>query len=107
MRGPLLTKNSIQRGRLSILALCAFFGSIGAGLEAATKDYYFPEVKISVSLERDGSFVVDEYRTFDFEGSFSAAWYTLPLSVERKGYRYDIALEEFEVRDGNGQKLPF
>ena len=107
MRGPLLTKNKVQRRRLSILALCAFFGASGAGLEAAPKDYYFPEVKISVNLEGDGSFVVDEYRTFDFEGSFSAAWYTLPLSVERKGYRYDIALEEFEVRDENGQKLPF
>ena len=92
---------------LHLLALWALLGGASSGLEAAPKDYYFPEVTISVSLERDGSFVVDEKRTFDFEGSFSAAWYTLPLSVERKGYHYDIALEEFEVRDENGQKLPF
>jgi len=106
MTGQPLTKTRIQYGRLFCLALFAFWGAGGAVVEAAPKDYYFPEVKISVSLERDGSFVVDEYRTFDFEGSFSAAWYTLPLSVERKGYRYDIALEEFEVRDEKAQELP-
>ena len=99
-------KRKTRRGRLLLLALWAFLGVVNTGLAAAPKNYYFPEVKISVSLERDGSFVVDEQRTFDFEGSFSAAWYTLPLSVERKGYRYDIALEEFEVRDENGQELP-
>ena len=76
-------------------------------VKAAPKDYYFPEVKITVSLERDGSFVVDEFRTFDFEGSFSEAWYTLPLSVERKGYRYDASLEEFRVEDEGGRELPF
>jgi uncharacterized membrane protein len=102
----LRTKRKTWRGRLSLLALWAFLGVVNAGLAAAPKDYYFPEVRISVSLERDGSFVVDEQRTFDFEGRFSAAWYTLPLSVERNGYRYDTALEEFEVRDENGQKLP-
>jgi len=102
----LRTKRTTRHGCRYLLALWAFIGGVGTGLEAAPKDYYFPEVKISVSLERDGSFVVDEQRTFDFEGSFSAAWYTLPLSVERKGYRYDTAIEEFEVRDANGQKLP-
>jgi len=103
----LRTKRTTRRGCLCFLALWACLDGVGAGLEAAPKDYYFPEVKISVSLERDGSFVVDEQRTFNFEGSFSAAWYTLPLSMERKGYRYDTAIEEFEVRDENGQKLPF
>jgi uncharacterized membrane protein len=102
----LRTKKKTRRGRLSFLALWAFLGVVNAGLATAPKDYYFPEVRISVSLERDGSFVVDEQRTFDFEGSFSAAWYTLPLSVERKGYRYDIVLEDFEVRDESGQELP-
>jgi len=95
----------IRRGRGLILALGALLGVLSSGLSAGAKDYYFPEVRISVSLERDGSFIVDEQRTFAFEGSFSAAWYTLPLSVKRKGYRYDIALEEFEVRDENGQQL--
>src|SRR4030042_4396026 len=106
VRSQLRTKRKTRRGRLSLLALWAFLGVINAGLAAAPKDYYFPEVRISVSLEPGGPFVVDEQRTFDFEGSFSAAWYTLPLSVERKGYRYHIALEDFEVRDESGQELP-
>ncbi len=106
MMRPLRTDNWAGRGLLFGLTIWALLAASGAGLEAATKDYYFPEVRISVRVESDGSFVVDEYRTFDFEGSFSAAWYTLPLSVERKGYRYDTAIEQFEVRDQNGQKLP-
>ena len=31
---------------------------------AATKNYYFPEVRIGVAIEKDGSFLVDEYRTY-------------------------------------------
>jgi uncharacterized membrane protein len=107
MMSRLRTDNWAGRGLLFGLTIWALLAASGAGLEAATKDYYFPEVRISVRVESDGSFVVDEFRTFDFEGSFSAAWYTLPLSVERKGYRYDTAIEQFEVRDQNGQKLPF
>ena len=102
----LLTNKGFRRARGIALAIGALLGALNFGLNASPKDYYFPEVKILASLERDGSFVLDEQRTFDFEGSFSAAWYTLPLSVERKGYRYDIALEEFEVRDESGQVLP-
>ena len=106
MMRRLRTDNRAGRGLLFGLTIWALLAASGAGLEAATKDYYFPEVRISVRVESDGSFVVDEFRTFDFEGSFSTAWYTLPLSVERKGYRYDTAIEQFEVRDQNGQKLP-
>ena len=102
----LRTESGPGRRRLYCLILWALSTAAAAGLEAAPKDYFFPEVRISVSLERDGSFVVDEFRTFDFAGSFSAAWYTLPLSVDRKGHRYDTNIEEFEVRDQDGQKLP-
>lgn len=97
----------ILDARSLLLALITILAAVGGGLGAAPKDYYFPEVKISVNIERDGSFIIDEFRTFDFEGSFLAAWYTLPLALERKSYRYNIDLEEFEVRDENGQKLPF
>jgi uncharacterized membrane protein len=87
------------------LAIWVLFGGAISGLRAAPKDYYFPEVRIAVGIESDGSFLVDEFRTFDFQGSFSAAWYTLPLSIDRKGYRYSISLEDFEIRDENGQTL--
>ena len=94
-----------RRSPLAILVIWTVLWTIGSSPEAAAKDYYFPEVRISVSVEPDGSFVIDEQRTFAFEGSFSAAWYTLPLSIERKGYRYNVALEDFEVSDEKGQRL--
>jgi uncharacterized membrane protein len=104
----------MRRLRTDTRARLRLFGSVIWALSTAAlagpavppKDYYFPEVKISVHLDRDGSFVVDEFRTFDFEGSFSAAWYTLPLSIDRQGYHYDTDVEGFEVRDQDGQKLP-
>lgn len=92
-------------GNFTWLALWIFFGAVGPGLRAAPKDYFFPEVRIAVLVERDGSFLVDEFRTFDFEGSFSAAWYTLPLSIKRGDNRDSISLEDFQVRDENGQPL--
>ena len=52
---------------------------------AAPKDYYFPEVRVDISIASDGTFLVDEYRTFEFEGSFSYAYIVIPLRVERSG----------------------
>jgi uncharacterized membrane protein len=106
MKGLLRRESRARRVCLVGLIGWAVSAGAAAGLEAVPKDYYFPEVRISVAIERDGSFVVEEFRTFDFEGRFSAAWYTLPLTVERKGYGYDIGLEDFEVRDQDGRKLP-
>ena len=91
--------------RFAVLLVSVFLGTAGSGSEAAPKDYYFPQVRVSVRVEADGSFVIDEERTFAFQGSFSTAWYTLPLSAERKGYRYDVLLEDFEVLDEKGQRL--
>jgi len=39
--------------------------------EAASKNFYFPEVRIEVNIHQDGDFTVDEYRIYDFQGSFS------------------------------------
>jgi uncharacterized membrane protein len=94
-----------SRWALSILTLSVFLGGTVSALEARPKDYYFPQVRIAVAIEPDGSFLVDEFRTFDFQGSFSAAWYTLPLSVKREGYRYSVSIEDFEIKDENGQPL--
>ncbi|MDH4270840.1 MAG: DUF2207 domain-containing protein [Candidatus Aminicenantes bacterium] len=90
---------------LNWLALWILFGAASPGLRAAPKDYFFPEVRIAVLVERDGSFLVDEFRTFDFEGSFSAAWYILPLSISRGGHRDSISIEDFQIRDENSQPL--
>jgi len=72
---------------------------------AAAKDYYFPEVRIEIAVERDGSFVVDEYRTFAFQGEFSFAWIAIPLRAGPGGYRNEVSISEFEVRDERGQAL--
>ncbi|MGB8953699.1 MAG: DUF2207 domain-containing protein [Candidatus Aminicenantales bacterium] len=73
--------------------------------QAETKNYYFPKVRIDVSIERNGAFFVDEYRTYEFEGRFSWANYTLPLQVSRQGYVYNGAVSDFQVLDERGQIL--
>jgi uncharacterized membrane protein len=72
---------------------------------AAPKDYYFPEVKVDVTVERDGSFLVDEYRTFEFEGEFSYAYIVIPLRVERQGVLREVEVSGIAVTDEQGKAL--
>lgn len=72
---------------------------------AETKNYYFPKVRIEFHIERDGSFLVDEYRTYDFEGRFSWAIYTLALTASRQGYSSNVKIDDFKVLDEQGQTL--
>ena len=72
---------------------------------AAEKDYYFPEVRIEVAVERDGSFLVDEFRTFEFQGKFSYAFIVVPLRVERQGVAREVSVSEFAVTDEQGSPL--
>lgn len=88
-----------------ILAAAALLAVMPSFVEAETKNFYFPEVRIDVKIERDGSFVVDEFRTYDFEGRFTWATLWIPLSVNRQGYRYDLSLEDFRIFDEKDQPL--
>ena len=47
--------------------------------KAYAKSYTMPQVDIQAQLETDGTLHVVEQRTFDFDGSFSAVWWTLNL----------------------------
>lgn len=73
--------------------------------KAETKDYYFPEVRVEIAVEPDGSFSVDEFRTYDFEGHFSWASLWIPTMVERSGYSYSVSIEGFRVLDSDGRPL--
>ena len=90
---------------LGIFFAAALLAVLSLFVEAETKNFYFPEVKIKVSIERDGSFIVDEFRTYDFEGSFTWGTFWIPLSVDRQGYRYDLSVEDFRILDEGGQEL--
>ena len=72
---------------------------------AAPKDYYFPEVKVEVTVASDGTFLVDEYRTFEFEGSFSYAYIVIPLRIERLGVRREVEVSGLVVTDEQGMPL--
>ena len=69
------------------------------------KTMYFPDVRIDIQIDRDGSFTVNEYRTYDFRGRFSWASLWIPVRVERQGYGYNVALDGFSVRDEQGAPL--
>ena len=74
-------------------------------LHAENKNFYFPEVRIEVRVEKDGSFVIDEYRAYDFQGSFSWASIWIPLQVDRQGYTYGVGIEDFNITDDQGGAL--
>ncbi|MGH2710143.1 MAG: DUF2207 domain-containing protein, partial [Actinomycetota bacterium] len=56
------------------MGLIAFFALRAPGV---IKDYRFPRVEIDATVRPDGSLVLDERRTFAFEGDFSFAYFTV------------------------------
>ncbi len=101
-----LTRRGMRRTTLiwSIL-VTAMMLLIGRPAGAQSKNYYFPEVRIEVQVAKDGSFTVDEFRTFDFRGSFTWANLWIPLRAERKGYVYDAKIDDFRVLDERDEPL--
>lgn len=93
-----------QFSRIAALALTVLFFS-PLILSSETKNYYFPEVRIEIQVQKDGSFTVDEFRTYEFEGSFSWASLWIPLQVERQGYKYDVRISDFQVLDEREKPL--
>lgn len=90
--------------KMFLTAACLLALSMPASA-AAPKDYYFPEVKVDVTVAIDGSFLVDEYRTFEFEGSFSYTYIVIPLRVERLGVRREVEVSGLAVTDEQGMAL--
>ncbi|MDP2914613.1 MAG: DUF2207 domain-containing protein [Candidatus Aminicenantes bacterium] len=87
-----------------LVLLIAF--SLCASISAAeTKNFYFPHVRIDIQISPEGSFTVDEYRTYEFQGRFSWASLWIPLRVERQGYGYNVAVEDFSIKDENDAPL--
>ncbi len=70
----------------------------GGPARAADKDYHFPDVRIAIQVDRDGTFTVEERRTYDFRGSFSWADLTIPLAFGRHGPSGVVAIEGFSGR---------
>lgn len=44
------------------------------------RDYSITQVDVKITVEQDGSILVDEARTFSFEGSFNGVYWLLPIS---------------------------
>jgi uncharacterized membrane protein len=98
-------KSRAGRTGLWIFAAAALLAIMPVFVGAETKNFYFPEVRIDINIERDGSFIVDEFRTYDFEGSFTWGTLWIPLSVNRQGYRYDVSVEDLRIFDEKGEPL--
>lgn len=67
---------------LALVAACALAALPG---QAQAKSYTMPKVDIQAQVETDGSLHVVEQRTFDFDGTFEAVWWTfgsLPSNAE-------------------------
>jgi len=70
------------------------------------KSFYFPELKADFYVLKDGSFLVDEYLSFEFKGDFSWASLWIPLEVRPSLKNQMIEITEFKVEDEKGNELP-
>ena len=80
------------------LILVIAFGSIAFFAIRAPgpfrKDYHFPRVEIDATVRPDGALVLDEHRTFAFQGDFTFAYFTIEWPFE--------LIQEFSISE-NGQ----
>lgn len=74
--------------------------------KAETKDFYFPELKADIYVHKDGSFSVEEFLTFEFQGKFSWASLWIPLEARKSVRDGLVEIVEFRVRDEAGNNLP-
>jgi uncharacterized membrane protein len=83
-----------------IIVVCAVVLPIGIPLWIAlsAKSYDFPEVRIDATVQPDGSIDLVEKRTFDFDGQFSFAFFTISEPPQM--------IQGFTVREGDRQ-IPF
>ncbi|MGZ5479141.1 MAG: hypothetical protein ACXWGZ_06070 [Candidatus Aminicenantales bacterium] len=101
-----MKRRGVGRFVPALVAAAILAVSIGpAAAPGADKDYYFSQVRVEVAIERDGSFLVDEFRTFEFQGSFHYAFVVIPLGVERAGVRGDVKISDLSVTDEQGRAL--
>lgn len=90
------------RGRIAVAALVAGAAIVVAGVFpllglGGGKSYHFPRVEIDAVLNPDGSLDLRERRTFDFDGEFSFAYFTIAWPFQQ--------IEGFRVTEG-GRRLP-
>ncbi|MGA2533667.1 MAG: DUF2207 domain-containing protein [Candidatus Aminicenantales bacterium] len=82
-----------------------FASALAVAAMAETKNYYFPGVRVEIAIQKDGSFLVDEYRTYEFQGRFSWADIRIPLEAGYVGPGREVSISEFAVSDENGRAL--
>ena len=88
------------------MALIAYFALSAPGV---IKDYRFPRVEIDATVRPDGALVLNEKRTFAFEGDFSFAYFTVDwppdllqdFSISENGQPYPIA----PLAEGGGTRV--
>ena len=86
-RPPQIRHNLQQRAYSGAQQLLAAFALLTACIlfmlvfpaTAHAKSYEMPQVDIQAQMETDGTLHVVEQRTFDFDGSYSAVWWTMNL----------------------------
>lgn len=80
-----------------VVAAIVFPIAIPIWLAVSEKSYDFPEVRIDATLQPDGSLDLIEQRTFDFDGEFSFAFFTVDWPLDQ--------IEGFTVSE-NGRSIP-
>jgi len=99
-----MRRPSFRLGLVAVL-FAAALGPVSPAPTAPIKDYYFPDVRIEIRVAADGTFAVEERRTFAFQGRFSWASMWIPTRYARGPMSYRVAVEDFSVEDADGGRL--
>lgn len=83
--------------RFSSFVFLIFIFCICVTESAVSKSFTIPEIRVEVAVQSDGSIRITEYRTYQFDGSFTWADYRLPF----QGF---TTIEDIRVSE-NGSQL--
>ena len=74
-----MAKRLVRRGATALLAVLAIFvGALALPEVALAREYAISDVSIDATVEPDGTLLVTETRTFDFDGSFNGVYWDIP-----------------------------
>lgn len=83
-----------MRFQFYFLAVILLIASAVIPQNSFGKSYTIPEIRVEVAVHEDGTIHITEYRTYNFDGSFSWADYRLPL----QGY---TGIKDIRVQENN------
>lgn len=99
-----------RRSRVGLAALAivliAVLTAFALPATARADGFSMPQVRIDAVVQQDGSLLVTERRSFDFDDSINGVFWEIPLSSNQQGLETGVQIQEV-MEESQGNKTSF